>query len=712
MPQPEPIDPGKYNFLTLMNDIENGRVRLPPFQREFVWSPTKVMALMDSIYKGFPIGSFFYWKADRKYVTLFRDIKSLCLPPPALDQELFFILDGQQRLTSVWATFKGSTINDENYARICLDLDSAAKYEGGDPEVRREIKVFKETEADNVTYISLHDILSENVETYDAIRDPLPPEKRQTLTKARDRFRNYPFSVVKVFDLELEDAVEVFQRINQGGKRLTRFELVAANCWSESFDLAKSVKDFNERVKQRTDFGMVEPITFVQAMALVEFRQCKTEHELKLRSKKVEELWPRISKAIGDAMDWMRDNYGVVRRDMIPYDAMLGVLACYFSEHGTTNVPIEHKAWIDVWFWRSAFSERYVQAQTSQMANDSKAIRELIDGKLELPNYPLTISKGSILEMKMNRSSGAARNGVLCLLAHMKPKNFVTGADVSLGKDHFSDLKDPNAHHIFPKNFLRKILKRPVEEVHLLPNFCFLPADLNKKINDRPPSEYFAEFRGVDGANRDFDAALRSHLIPSGPDSPIWTDAYDAFLRQRTDLIWAEILKAVGDGDIFNSGAAVPRDEARLAVDEIEVKLRRVVHDTLHLHIGEDYWKRAVPDDLQAKIKERINERNRSKVVTRIDDPLIRLQYADIMDLHKIIDRNWDLFKDRFDSRETLKSQFLALKNYRNPLGHARDIDIVEQKQGEAAIIWFRRTLGAPVVSTAVPDGEEEATAL
>ena len=101
---------------------------------------------MDSIYKGFPIGSFFYWKADRNYVTLFRDIKSLALPSPAPDQELFFILDGQQRLTSIWATFKGSIINGENYAQICLDLDAAAKYEEDDPEERRQIKVFKEAE--------------------------------------------------------------------------------------------------------------------------------------------------------------------------------------------------------------------------------------------------------------------------------------------------------------------------------------------------------------------------------------------------------------------------------------------------------------------------------------------------------------------------------------------------------------------------------------
>lgn len=227
-----------------------------------------------------------------------------------------------------------------------------------------------------------------------------------------------------------------------------------------------------------------------------------------------------------------------------------------------------------------------------------------------------------------------------------------------------------------------------------MPNFCYLPADLNNKIKDRAPSDYFTEF---ERGNRNIEAALRSHLIPSGADSPIFNDNYDLFLDERTNLIWAEILKAVGDGDIYDSGARVPGDLARLAIDEIEVKLRRIVHDVLRLHLGEDYWKKAVPGDLQDKIKERISESNRSKIVNRIDDPLIRLQYSDIMDLQKIIDKNWDLFKDRFDSREKLKSHFLALKNYRNPLGHARDMDIVEQKQGEAAVVWFRRTLSAPI---------------
>jgi len=66
------------------------------------------------------------------------------------------------------------------------------------------------------------------------------------------------------------------------------------------------------------------------------------------------------------------------------------------------------------------------------------------------------------------------------------------------------------------------------------------------------------------------------------------------------------------------------------------------------------------------------------------------------MDYHKIIEKNWKLFADRFGSREDLKSHFLALKNYRNPLGHVREMDPIDQKRGEAAILWFRKTLASP----------------
>jgi hypothetical protein len=157
------------------------------------------------------------------------------------------------------------------------------------------------------------------------------------------------------------------------------------------------------------------------------------------------------------------------------------------------------------------------------MATDAKAIRELIDGKLALPSYPLTLTKDDLRKMKINRASGAARNAILCLLAPAKRKHFVTGADISLAKDHFSEFKDPNAHHIFPEELHKEgpltVCRRGSS---LTPNFCFLPADLNNKIKDRPPSDYFVEFRGSDTNNPNFAAALRSH-----PDS---------FGRRLTDM--------------------------------------------------------------------------------------------------------------------------------------------------------------------------------
>ena len=83
--------------------------------------------------------------------------------------------------------------------------------------------------------------------------------------------------------------------------------------------------------------------------------------------------------------------------------AMLPVLACYFAEHGT-NVPIEHKQWIDQWFWRSAFSERYaLVSDIDKWQLMQRRFGELIDGKIELPNYPLTMTKDDIRKMKINR---------------------------------------------------------------------------------------------------------------------------------------------------------------------------------------------------------------------------------------------------------------------------------------------------------------------
>lgn len=125
----------------IIHDIEHGKLKIPRFQRDFIWERTKVLKLLDSIYHEFPIGSFFFWKADRKYVKFFRDIAELELPRPERSESLNFILDGQQRITSLYVTIKGEKIEGADYGKICFDLKEEnfvlgkAKYEVGDTKI-------------------------------------------------------------------------------------------------------------------------------------------------------------------------------------------------------------------------------------------------------------------------------------------------------------------------------------------------------------------------------------------------------------------------------------------------------------------------------------------------------------------------------------------------------------------------------------------------
>ena len=108
--------------MNLIADVESGRYRIPQFQREYVWPKTKVRELLDSIYHEFPIGSFFLWDAERKHNHLFRQLVDLGIPAVEDNDDVSFILDGQQRITSLYVTLKGLTVNGIDYRSIVFDL--------------------------------------------------------------------------------------------------------------------------------------------------------------------------------------------------------------------------------------------------------------------------------------------------------------------------------------------------------------------------------------------------------------------------------------------------------------------------------------------------------------------------------------------------------------------------------------------------------------
>src|ERR1035437_6875 len=118
-------EPQSVTFTSLFAEIEDGTIKIPQFQRDFVWSKAKSAKLLDSIVKGYPIGTFILWKTNERLRSI-RNLGGVPLPDTPAGDAVKYVLDGQQRLTSLFVTLKGLTIEREeqleDYSQFWVDL--------------------------------------------------------------------------------------------------------------------------------------------------------------------------------------------------------------------------------------------------------------------------------------------------------------------------------------------------------------------------------------------------------------------------------------------------------------------------------------------------------------------------------------------------------------------------------------------------------------
>jgi uncharacterized protein with ParB-like and HNH nuclease domain len=103
-------EPQSRTFSALLSDIEKGQIQIPQFQRDFVWDMKKSASLIDSIVKGYPIGTLILWRTRERF-RMVRRIGGVELPEPDEGDFVDFVLDGQQRLTSLFASLKGVKVS-------------------------------------------------------------------------------------------------------------------------------------------------------------------------------------------------------------------------------------------------------------------------------------------------------------------------------------------------------------------------------------------------------------------------------------------------------------------------------------------------------------------------------------------------------------------------------------------------------------------------
>jgi|CXWK01.1.fsa_nt_gi hypothetical protein len=670
----EKIKVDRMSLASLMNDMFQGRIRVPRFQRVFVWERKRIQELLDSMYKEYPIGTIFLWNSPPKYNHLIRTVDYLGVPQPKDGANYSLIVDGQQRLTSLFAVVYGRTIEGEDYRKIVFDLTP-----------RDLSKRFLYREPDNRRWISVKTVIDRDFQIYNNLPSD---EHREQYQHCANLLANYPFSVVTVDEMDIDDAIEIFERINRSGKPLNRFDLITASILSDDFDLReKTQSDIVEPLEQ-IGFGTIEETSVVQSLALVIKGRTESSTQMELTNNEVKEVWERVADCFLHAVHFVRENLAVTRVDMLPYDGILPILAYYFFYAKTNEVLGEHREQLERWFWCVAFSERYSAASQTRMTEDALWIRELIDEgkKCEIP---VNLIAEAFWQSSMKYTTSAIRNGVVCLLNSLRPLHFLNGTHTYVRGDHFESFVVADNHHVFPVGFLKREGYKTVE-VHKLPNFAFIAPDVDRWIANRAPSEYMEEIRERYGQEH-FDRVMYSHLIPTDEHSGIWSNNYERFGRQRAELFLAEVRKRCGISDRLADEYRDP------LVNAIEVGLRDSIHIQLGNQYGFDYWGKHVSRHVnEQQLEQRIDEHFRR--IGRISgpersDPRQKLNFLLVLDYLKIVENNWNCFSAIFDNLSDFRRAVDDFNTFRNAVKHNRSIDATIEHRAKAAIIWFSRQM-------------------
>lgn len=546
-------EPANRTFTGLISDIEKGQIKIPQFQREFVWDIKKSSKLMDSIIKGYPIGTFIFWKTDERLRSV-RNLGNIKLPEPNPGDFIDYVLDGQQRLTSLFATLKGEKIEREegkieNYDEMYVNLEAKED---------EEIVITDIENFENHQLIKLHNLLYGSI----SLLNSYDKKYHSILDDYRTRINSYNFSIILIRDAPLDVATEIFTRINEGGKALSVFEIMVAKTFdhSKNFDLAEKYKELIEDLAQ-VNYETISDATVLQTVSIILEKECKRKTILKLNKQRFIATWDDTISAIESTVDYFRGFYRIPVSQLLPYNALIVPFAYFFYHHKDKPTGDKQK-YLQDFFWRVSFGTRYSSAVESKLAQDIKRIDKILKGELPKYDWAVNTSSDFIEDNGWFSASRSYIKAILSIFAYHQPKSFNDGSIVNISNYWLKKANSKNYHHFFPKAYLQKRIidwdDRDFYINHIV-NITIVDDFLNKReIAAKAPSTYMNKFRRQ---NKELDATMQTHLINDLDTFGIWDDDYKKFFNQRAKAISREMKKRIIPADVDRTMDAEVEDD-------------------------------------------------------------------------------------------------------------------------------------------------------
>lgn len=562
-----------YSLAGLISRIEHGEIALPDIQRPFVWSNARVRDLFDSMYKGFPVGYLLLWStgADAGAKQIGTGAKQAA---PTL-----LIVDGQQRLTSLYAVMTGIPVVRKDYSESQIRIafrPNDCSFEVTDAAIENDPEFIPDISA--VFKTSFLSFVNSFLEKLQAYRDvELNDAEKDELVERIDRLKdlqNYPFQAIELDrTVDEEHVAEVFVRINSEGVQLNNADFILTLMsvfWEEG---RRDLELFSRKAKlpskgEPSPFNhFIEPAPdqLLRAAVGLAFRRGRLQYIYSiLRGKNLEtgefsperreEQFERLRRAQADTLNlthWheflkclrqagFRSSRMISSETAVIYTYVLWLL-------GRCDFNVDLKRLRDViarWWFMAHSTGRYTGSSETQIEADLNRIRDLPQGNGDafchtLDRIVRDTFSNDYWEITLPNRLDTSSPKSPPLAAYWAALN-ILDADVLFSELKVASMLDPlvtpvkdmERHHLFPKAYLRGTGVTERAKVNSIANMSFVDWSDNLAISGKPPAEYWPEMTAKLDSER-LKRQVHWHALPVG-----WEQlAYDEFTEKRRRLI-------------------------------------------------------------------------------------------------------------------------------------------------------------------------------
>ncbi len=544
------VEVKRFSLVQLRRLFERRILAVPEIQREFVWDANKVCTLLDSIYRGYPIGSALIWRTNRRNQTQLRQKLHILPHYDESNREIWFIVDGQQRLSVLYHVLSGERRRVENARGRPIAFDRFFFYAGA-PDEERDTFIYRQG-ATPEGYVPLIDILGDRRRRGDAVG----VRTRRRMDECRSAILNAGFFLQVMSADRLEDVRETFIRINAQGTPVSSADKAFAR--ASNLEVRHWVRDAKAKLAP-AGFGDLPDETILSVLAFMfdgtDIAGRAWERVIRrieagdIDRREFDKRWRSIGRSLPYAVDYLRNHFGVAHLGFLPSTQMVALLTLYFAHRDAKRPSRRAANLLRQWFWLASVSDRYSgRGYRKNLAADARFMQRLaehgsarFEGTAPVPLRDLRYAEYSA------RSS--LSRGFFCLLSLHKPRYLEDGELVP--SDSYASIANrPDRHHIFPRHLLLRF-GLVARDFNALPNVCFLVARENQTIGSKAPRKYLLEIPHTARARR---LALRSHLIPDGASSGLWDESarrgFERFMEQRAECI-ADAFEAQAGRELF-----------------------------------------------------------------------------------------------------------------------------------------------------------------